>query len=177
MDCKVILFLILCLCAVTVHAAAGEASVTRSISDGAPSPGSTCEVTLVIENLQVGGIVETFPDGFTLVSCSLPDDRVRLRGQAVAFAVTDDESITYVIHVPDQGSGDISGSWEDFLNDTSGTIPAVRVAVNGEDGGAPVQTDPEPTRPEAESPGFGAVLAACGAVLGAAYAACGRGRR
>lgn len=71
--------------------------------------------------------------------------------------------ITYSVTAPPaSGSGDITGTWEDFLGESDGEIAASHVAVDG------IETEPEsgvekPAAQEAASP-F-AVLAAVAALL------------
>jgi len=116
-----------------VPAAACASPVTRSLSTAEPGAGEVFTVSLSIEGMTLGGVVETLPAGYAFVATDLADDRVLARGQQVAFAVMNDSRITYQVRAPASGSGDITGTWEDFAAESHGEIPASRVAVDGID--------------------------------------------
>ena len=144
-----------------VPVAASGAPVIRSLSTAEPGEGEVFTVSLSIEGMALGGVVETLPAGYAFVETGHPDDRVLVRGQQVAFAVMNDTAIAYSVRAPAAGSGDITGQWEDFINESDGPTLASHVAVNGidvaENGGE------KPAAQEAASP-F-AVLAAVAALL------------
>ena len=104
----------LALLLMVVPVAACGTPVTRSLSTAEPGTGEVFTVSLAVEGMTLGGVVETLPDGYTFAGTDHPDDRVLVRGQRVAFAVTNETSITYSVQAPASGSGDIIGAWEDF---------------------------------------------------------------
>ena len=114
-----------------VPAAACASPVTRSLSTAEPGAGEVFTVLLSIEGMTLGGVVETLPAGYAFVATDLADDRVLARGQQVAFAVMNDTAVTYSARAPASGSGDITGTWEDYLAGSEGRIAASHVAVDG----------------------------------------------
>ncbi|MDN5339265.1 MAG: hypothetical protein PWQ30_374 [Euryarchaeota archaeon] len=145
-----------------IPAAVCGASVTRTLSTTEPGVGEVFVVSLSTDGIDLGGVVETLPAGYAFAGTDHPDDRVLVRGQKIGFAVMNETRITYTVTAPTSGSGDITGTWEDFLGETNGEIAPSHVAVDG------IETDPEksaekPAAQEAASP-F-AVLAAVAALL------------
>lgn len=121
-----------------VLAAPAAAGVTRSLVT-TPYSGTEFTVALNITDLEIGGIVETLPPGFTYAGTSLPEGRAESSGQHVIFSVIRDEEITYRVRAPSTGDGAITGVWDDALNQVNGTIDATPVAVRytgGSDGGS-----------------------------------------
>ncbi len=94
---------------------AKELSVTRSFSTTSPSPNSEFDVMLAISDLNIGGIVETLPEGFSYVSTTHPSDQVSISGQKIAFAVINETEITYKVKAPSSGEGTFTGKWVDLL--------------------------------------------------------------
>jgi len=78
----------LALLLMVVPVAACGTPVTRSLSTAEPGAGEVFTVSLAVEGMTLGGVVETLPDGYTFAGTDHPDDRVLVRGQRVAFAVT-----------------------------------------------------------------------------------------
>ena len=165
--------LVLLLMLMIVPLAACASPVTRTLSTAEPGAGEVFTVSLSIEGVALGGVVETLPAGYAFVATDLADDRVLVRGQQIAFAVMNDSRITYQVRAPASGSGDITGRWEDFLGESDGPVPASHVAADGiETATASSGADPAlPAAQEAGSP-FG-VLAAVAAL----FLAAGRGDR
>ncbi|WP_292365562.1 MULTISPECIES: hypothetical protein [unclassified Methanoculleus] len=153
--CLVLLFLF-------VPAAVCGAPVTRALSTAEPGNGEIFTASLSIDGIALGGVVETLPAGYVFVATDHPDDRVLVRGQQVAFLVTNDTQITYSVMAPASGSGDITGTWEDFLGESDGQIAASHVAVDGIETAAESGGE-NPAAPEA-APQF-AVVAAAAALL------------
>lgn len=114
-----------------VPAAAWGATVTRTLSTAEPGAGEVFEVSLSIEGITLGGVVETLPVGYSFVGTNHADDRILARDGQVAFALINETLITYQVRAPSSGSGDITGIWEDFLGESNGTIPASHLAVDG----------------------------------------------
>ena len=102
---------------------AEEAEVVRSFSTTSPSPGDEFTVTLSISGIQIGGIVETIPDGFTFPEHPSDYHHYEVSGQGIAFAVMDETTeIKYKVEAPSSDIGAFSGFWEDFLNKINGTV-------------------------------------------------------
>ncbi|MDI6639348.1 MAG: PGF-CTERM sorting domain-containing protein [Methanocellales archaeon] len=129
MKVAVLLLAAMCLFALATPVMAEEISVTRSFSTTSPSPNSEFDVMLTIYCLNIGGIVETLPDGFTYVSTTYPSDQVSVSGQKIAFAVINEKEIRYRVKAPSSGSGMFTGIWEDLLSGTDGTIKYNSVSV------------------------------------------------
>ncbi len=157
---------------IIVPAAASGIPITRTLSTAEPGPGEIFTVSLSIEGVALGGVVETLPAGYTFAGTDLPGDRVLVREEKIAFAVMNDTPITYSVQAPASGSGDITGTWEDFLGRANGTIPASHVAVGGIETAAPESGGANPTAQKAGSSPL-AVLAAVAGFLAVA----GRGAR
>ncbi|ABN58022.1 MULTISPECIES: hypothetical protein [Methanoculleus] len=153
--CLVLLFLF-------VPAAVCGASVTRTLSTAEPGAGEVFTVSLSIDGIDLGGVVETLPTGYAFAGTDHPDDRVLVRGQKIGFAVMNDTAITYSVTAPASGSGDITGTWEDFLDETDGEVAVSHVAVDGIETAAESAGE-KPAAQEA-APRF-AVVAAAAALL------------
>ena len=161
-----------------IPAMASGSPVTRSLSTAEPGAGEVFTVSLSIEEMTLGGVVETLPDGYTFAGTDLPDDHVLVRGQQVAFAVMNETTITYSVRAPASGSGDITGQWEDFIAESHGQVPASHIAVDGIDlPGSTGSNDPAPsTEARAGSP-CTPLVAIAGILLGAGLVAYRGGRR
>lgn len=129
-----------CLCIILciVPVAAGGVTVERSLSSSSIEQYQDLGVTLSIEDLQAGGIVETIPDGCTFSGTDYPTDRYRLSGNKVLFSVIGDSEITYTVKAAKSGSWTISGVWTDAVNMTDGTIPDSQILIydSGGDSGS-----------------------------------------
>lgn len=126
---------------------AQETEITRTV-EGPIYADSEFDVVLTVSDLQIGGIVETLPNGFTCVGTSLPDERVEISDQHVVFSIIGDTEITYQVKAPDNGGGTITGVWDDALNETNGTIAGTPIAVystSGGDGGGSVSSSSSTT--------------------------------
>ncbi len=145
---------------VNVKATATDTTVIRTLSTTNPTPGSTFDITLNLTGLQIGGIVETIPDGFAFVSTAHPSNQTYISGQKVVFAVVNETSIKYKVQVPLEGSGTFSGTWYDALNEKEGNIGINSVSVRVAETPTP-SPSPAPTSPPAV-PGFEAVFALAG---------------
>ena len=141
-------------------AKATDTAVTRTPSTTNPTPGSTFEVMLNIAGLQIGGVVETIPDGFAFISTTHPSNQTYVSGQKVLFTVVNETSIRYEVRAPSEGSGTFNGTWYDALNDKEGDIERTDVSVRVAETYTPV---PSPTPiPSPSVPGFEAVFALAG---------------
>ncbi len=111
-------------------AKASDTTVTRILSTANPRPGSTFDVTLDIEGLQIGGIVEMIPDGFAFLRTTHPSNQTYVSGQKVVFVVVNETSIKYEVRAPSEGSGTFSGTWYDALNEKEGDSGSTSVSVS-----------------------------------------------
>ena len=111
-------------------AKATDTTVARVLSTANPGPGSTFDVTLDIAGLQIGGIVETIPDGFVFVSTAHPSNQTYVSGQKVVFVVVNETSIKYEVRAPSEGSGIFVGTWYDALNEKEGNSGSTSVSVS-----------------------------------------------
>lgn len=137
-----------------------DTAVTRTLSTTNPTPGSTFDVMLNIKGLQIGGIVETIPDGFAFVSTTHHKNQTSVLGQKVVLAVVNETSIKYEVRAPSEGSGTFSGTWYDALNEEEGNIGSTSVSVRVAETPMP---SPSPTPlPSPTVPGFEAVFALAG---------------
>ena len=168
---------------------AEELSVIRSFSTTSPSSNSEFDVMLTISNLNIGGIVETLPDGFTYVSTTHPSDQVSISGQKIAFAVINDRKITYKAKAPSSGEGTFTGKWVDLLvlspeleedKERWETIADTILVVEATATPTPTVATPKPvattapttpptpsptTSPAFEVPGFDAIFAAVALII------------
>ena len=78
------MFAVLCV----VPAWAGGITVSRDIDPSSVPAGGEVLVTLSIDGMDAGGIVETVPEGFSFVETSVPADRYHISGQKLIFAVS-----------------------------------------------------------------------------------------
>ena len=139
-------------------AKATDTAVTRTPSTTTPTPDSTFEVMLNIAGLQIGGVVETIPDGFAFISTTHPSNQTYVSGQKVVFTVVNETSIRYEVRAPSEGSGTFSGTWYDALNEMEGNVDSTSVSVSVAE--TPMSS-PTPT-PSPPVPGFEAVFALAG---------------
>lgn len=126
-----VLILFLCICLTSLPCLAGAADVERTLSTPAPGAGSVVDVTLSIEEIAAGGVVEHLPPGFAFAGSSLPADRVAADEERICFALLNETSVSYQIVAPEKGSGEITGEWYDFVERLNGTIQPSRIGVDG----------------------------------------------
>jgi len=113
---------ILCILVLVLAVPVAAGSVERIVSPLLEDAGSGLEVTLAVNAIPVGGIVETIPDGCTWAGADHPDDRTRVSGQDVAFAVIGEETIRYRVQGPPEAGEALAGTWEDLLTGESGVV-------------------------------------------------------
>jgi hypothetical protein len=140
-----LLYILILVLAVPV--AAG--SVERIAAPLPESPEGGLEVTLTVNDIPVGGIVETIPDSCTWAGCDHPDNRTRVSDQHVAFAVIGEETICYRVQGPPEAGEAFAGTWEDLLTGESGVVGS----DEPRDSGQAAQTT------ALETPGFGYAVA------------------
>ena len=148
---------------VNVKAATTETTVICTSSTITPVAGSTFDVTLSIEGLRIGGIVETIPDGFAFVSTTHPSNQTYISGQKVVFVVVNETSIKYEAQALSEGSGTFGGTWYDALSEKEGDIESTSVSVRVAETPTPSPT-PTPA-PSPPTPGFEAVFALAGLLI------------
>ncbi|WP_214020875.1 hypothetical protein [Methanoculleus sp.] len=149
--------LLLCILVFVLAASAAAGSVERTVVQLPEGAGSGLEVTLTVNDIPVGGIVETIPDGCTWAGCDHPDNRTRVSNRTVAFAVVGEETVRYRLQGSPGAGDELNGTWEDLLTGESGVI--------GSDGPSRSGQAAQTTVPS--TPGF--EYAAALAALAAAY--------
>ncbi|MDI3488142.1 MAG: hypothetical protein PWR26_859 [Methanosarcinales archaeon] len=127
------LMLILIALLVMLPSMASAADVVRD-TPAVVSPGAEFNVTLTISGIQVGGVVETLPAGFTFVSTDYP--WYNISGQKVAFAIVNSTRIVYTVKAPSGGSGAFTGLYEDLLDESNGSIASTTVTVKTSSSGS-----------------------------------------
>ena len=141
---------------------AGAPAATHTLSTANPAPDSTFEVMLDLSGFQIGGVVETIPDGFTFSSTTHPSNRTYRSGQKVVFVMINETSLKYDVRAPLEGRGTLIGTWYDALNGTTGDIERTDVSVRIAETPTP-SSRPAPTpAPSPSTPGFKAVFALTG---------------
>jgi len=121
--------------------------VGRAISEIAPNE---FDVTLTLDNITICGIAETLPGDLTFVSTTHPEEKIRVSGQKISFAVINETQVTYRVRssTPISGVPEITGIWIDLLSDSEGAVG----------GGVMSHSEHQTTIAEAEqqnTPGFG----------------------
>lgn len=111
---------------------ATDTRVTRTLSTTNPNAGAILEVTLNITGLQIGGIVETIPDGFKYVGTDYTSNRTSVSDNKVAFVIINTTRLSYRVKAL-YGRGNFSGIWEDYLKTDSGKVEGMAYAsIRGE---------------------------------------------
>ena len=150
-----------------VIATATAITVTRTLSTTNPASDSTFGVRLDLTGLQIGGIVETIPDGFAFVSTTHPQNQTGVSGQKVAFGVVNETTILYEVRAPSEGrEGTFGGLWHDALSTATGDIETTSVSVSVAGTSSPAITST--TAPSPATPDFHLVLTLAG-LLAVAY--------
>lgn len=122
--------LVLCTCIFALCTpVTADGSVAREV--GPADAGGMITVTLSLDGMGIGGITEALPEGFTYVDSSLPPSQVLVQDDRVCFCVINESTVTYRVRAPDQGSGEIVGTWWDFTARTNGTIPSSAIPAGG----------------------------------------------
>ncbi len=143
-------------------------AATRTLSTANPVPDSTFEVMLDLSGFQIGGVVETIPDGFTFSSTTHPSNRTYRSGQKVVFVVINETSLKYDVRAPSEGGGTFTGTWYDALNGTTGDIERTDVSVRIAETPTPSPSQTQKQTPSPSTPGYKAVFALTG-LLTVAY--------
>jgi hypothetical protein len=104
-----------------VSVCAEEPCVTRNITD-LTYGGNSIDVTINLNGLRAGGIIETIPSGMTFVSTTHPEERYKQEEQNIIFSVLNDDSIRYTLRAGITGPTTITGIWYDALTKQDGRI-------------------------------------------------------
>ncbi|MEA3488138.1 MAG: PGF-CTERM sorting domain-containing protein, partial [Euryarchaeota archaeon] len=160
----IILSISIAMFAIAPIVTAGAPAATRTLSTVNPAPDSTFEVMLDLSGFQIGGVVETIPEGFTFSSTTHPSNRTYRSGQKVVFVVINETSLKYDVRAPSEGRGTLIGTWYDALNGTTGDIERTDVSVRIAETPthSPSQTQKQTPAPSPSTPGFQAVFALTG---------------
>ena len=113
---------LLCILVFVLAAPVAAGSVARAVSQLPEGAGGDLEVTLTVNDIPVGGIVETIPDGCTWAGCDHPGNRTRVSNQTVAFAVIGEGTIRYRLQGSPGAGEALAGTWEDLLTGESGVV-------------------------------------------------------
>jgi len=148
---------LLCILVFVLAAPVAAGSVERIVVQLPEGAGGGQEVTLTVNDISIGGIVETLPVGCTWAGCDHPDNRTRVSNRTVAFAVLGEETIRYRVQGLPEAGEDFTGTWEDLLTGESG--------VSGSDGPSRSGQAAQATVPSTPGFEYAAALAAL-AVLG-----------
>ncbi len=160
----IVLSISIAMFAIAPNVTAEAPAATRTLSTANPVPDSTFEVMLDISGFQIGGVVETIPEGFTFSRTTHPSNRTYRSGQKVVFVVINETSLKYDVRAPSEGRGTLMGTWYDALNGTTGDIERTDVSVRIAETPTP-SSRPAPTptpAPSPSTPGFKAVFALTG---------------
>ncbi|HDR73382.1 MAG TPA: hypothetical protein ENN85_05690 [Methanoculleus sp.] len=158
---------ILCTLLLAAPALAGEAPVTRTIADIDGDGESLLMVVLSIDGMEIGGIIETLPGGSTFEGTDHPPAQVAVSDGRAMFSVIGEGEIRYTITMPSAAGTGISGTWEDFLNETNGMVTG--------DGATAAEEQASPAPPPASSaPGALVAVAVVGLLLLCLHAGGGR---
>ena len=150
---------------------AGAPAATRTLSTTNPAPDSTFEVMLDLSGFQIGGVVETIPDGFTFSSTTHPSNRTYRSGQKVVFVVINETSLKYDVRAPSEGRVTLTGTWYDALNGTTGDIERTDVSVRIAETPtpSPTQTQKQTPAPSPSTPGYKSSICTYGFAYGCIY--------
>ncbi len=125
--------LIVLIVALVVLPSVASATVVRDAPDEV-FPSDEFDVTLTISDIQVGGVVETLPHGFTFVSTDY--QWFNHSGQKVAFSLVNTTEIVYTVRASSSTGGMFTGIWEDYLNESDGNIASTTTIVKSSSGTA-----------------------------------------
>ena len=115
---------------------ASQHSATRSFSADTVEAGGELTVTMVVSGIgQLGGVVETIPDGWTYMSTSLDDSDVRMldaeNPNIVTFVLFGAQTFTYTVTAPgDAGEYTFSGIVRDSDRDDRDVDGAMMVMAS-----------------------------------------------
>lgn len=119
---------IMCICICIVPAAASSTVVSRAVEPAGDVAAGTYTVTLIIEDMEIGGIVEYLPTGCAVASCDYASDHTRMGDHQVAFAILEPTTtISYTVTCEPDAPDLITGSWINLLEGTNGTVGSTPV--------------------------------------------------
>ncbi|NLO77229.1 MAG: hypothetical protein GX097_01850 [Methanomicrobiales archaeon] len=137
---KLVLMICILIGLLVVPACAENLCITRDVADFAYT-GNSFEVTVNLDNLRAGGIIETIPSGMTFVSTTHPKERYEQQGQEIIFSVVEDDSISYTLRAGSTGTATIKGIWYDALTKQDGVIPDSSLSVHAYSSGGSDSSD------------------------------------
>jgi len=90
------------------------------------APSQVFNVSLEVEGISTGSIIEIIPKGFTLISTSLPEGYVSFKDNRVVFAIFGEKKINYTLRAPEDKSliesAIFGGKWTNLVNESSGAV-------------------------------------------------------
>jgi len=123
--CLICLFAVFCV----IPVCADGVSVSHKINQTSVPLSGDVLVTLSVNNMDAGGLIEIIPEGFAFLDTSYPADRYQISGQELIFSVIGEQEITYQARAEKAGSWVFSGSWHDIMNKKEGTIQAITITA------------------------------------------------
>ncbi|MDD1729656.1 MAG: hypothetical protein LUQ50_11380 [Methanospirillum sp.] len=105
-----------------IPASSSEIIVTRDIQQGKEDSDNVMDVTLTLNGLEKGGIIETLPTGVTFQSTAFPQEMFSKSGNNLIFAIINDTPVHYKIQVSDESIPKIIGKWEDIQDGVKGEV-------------------------------------------------------
>ncbi|MCK4270904.1 MAG: hypothetical protein KAW93_10550, partial [Methanogenium sp.] len=117
---KVLFWTLLALSIIIVPVAADE-TVVREIPTSVLQ-GNGFNVKLVINDIEVGAVMETIPQECTYLSCTCPEDRIKISGNNLIISLIETEEITYTLRADKTGLYSFTGIWDNTLDEINGTI-------------------------------------------------------
>lgn len=129
---------------------ADDVSVSHKINRTSTPIGGEVLVTLSIDGLDAGGIVEIIPEGFSFLNTAHPEDKYQINGQKLVFSVIGEHEITYQARAESAGSWTFTGTWNDIMDKTEGTIQPITVTAG--------DVTPDSATPSSTSSGVGSLV-------------------
>ena len=128
---------------------ASSHSATREFSASWVLPGGEFSVTITFDNLGLGQVAESLPEGFTYLRSDL--EGVEVEGQFLTIFIVGDSSVTYTLTAPDtEGEFTFTGVVRDLNGDEEliGGDSSIRVGPAP----TPVPPTPRPTNTPTPTP-------------------------
>lgn len=144
-----------------------------------------CKLSVSDAGLKTGYLIEKFPADVTLVSSSLPEESLSVKGDTIFIALTGEESFDFIVGMQDKPEGKVEVEWKDLVDGRSGTFSylmdgseAAAVTGTGDSGaGADKSGKTAAAAGTRASPGFGIFTAVISCMASAAALSHGgRGR-
>jgi hypothetical protein len=124
--------LTVCICILLLPGTASSTLVSRSVEPFGDGGEGTFSVTLAIQGMETGGIVEYLPEGCAVMHFDHPANRTRVGDHQVAFAITDaTTTLSYTVRGDTDTPDLITGTWLNLLEGTNGTVGSGPVTHTG----------------------------------------------